>query len=116
MAVVFGLAEIARAEQLWQADDLRALGGSSSRHRQALCQICVRVLVTAHLGEADLHRFASRSSSQRRIFGDVGDQIRIENALLIVCGIKAAIEIEIGPAAPQGTDRTGTGGWAAGAA
>jgi hypothetical protein len=34
--------------------------------------------------------------SVARILGDVGDQARIENALPIVRGIKAAIEVEIG--------------------
>ena len=35
------------------------------------------------------------------ILGDIGDQARIENALPIVCRIKAAIEIEIGTSEVQ---------------
>src|SRR5215470_8185626 len=35
------------------------------------------------------------------ILGDVGDQTRIEDALPIVCRIKAAIQIEIGPSEVQ---------------
>jgi len=31
-----------------------------------------------------------------RILFDVGDEARIENALPIACGIKAAIEVEVG--------------------
>src|SRR5262247_1779594 len=36
-----------------------------------------------------------------RILFDVGDEARIENALAIACGIKAAIEVEIGPSEIQ---------------
>jgi len=36
-----------------------------------------------------------------RILFDVGDEARIENALPIACGIKAAIEVEIGPSEIQ---------------
>src|SRR5262245_18482931 len=36
-----------------------------------------------------------------RILGDIGDQTGIENTLAIVRGIKAAIQIEIGPSEAQ---------------
>src|SRR5262245_19724008 len=36
-----------------------------------------------------------------RILFDVGNEARIENALPIACGIKAAIEVEIGPSEIQ---------------